>query len=197
LTPSLSGDDGGKVRDVIVTLPVSFDAFHEIYHQAYLRYAHAQFGNRTDTEEVVEEAFTELALTWSHALRQPSPETYGWAVLRHRLAERLRVQQRELALVETAAFATEVLRAANKRFAILESRIGLYAAIARLPERQYDAIVLHYCLGYPTARTASIMGISQATVRSHLRLAKRRLARELHMDINLTDDAGDSAGTDE
>ncbi|WP_308251465.1 RNA polymerase sigma factor [Streptomyces albireticuli] len=54
--------------------------------------------------------------------------------------------------------------------------------MTRLPERQYDVIVLRYVLGYPTSRVAEIMGISPATVRSHVRGARRRLAHDLHLE---------------
>ncbi|ARZ66683.1 hypothetical protein SMD11_1018 [Streptomyces albireticuli] len=83
--------------------------------------------------------------------------------------------------METAAF-TAVRDATRTRLQALESRLGLYAAITRLPERQYDVIVLRYILGYPATRVAEIMGISPATVRSHARGARRRLAHDLHLE---------------
>ncbi|ARZ72611.1 sigma-70 family RNA polymerase sigma factor [Streptomyces sp. HU2014] len=80
--------------------------------------------------------------------------------------------------METAAFAA-VMDATRSRLQILESRLGLYTAITRLPERQYDVIVLRFVLGYPAERVAEIMGISPATVRSHTCGARRRLAHDL------------------
>ncbi|MCD9146125.1 sigma-70 region 4 domain-containing protein [Streptomyces albireticuli] len=41
---------------------------------------------------------------------------------------------------------------------------------------------MRYVLGYPTSRVAEIMGISPATVRSHVRGARRRLAHDLHLE---------------
>ena len=66
----------------------------------------------------------------------------------------------------------------------MESALGLYTAIAGLPERQYDVIVLHYVLGYPSRRIAHIMGIKADTVRSHRRLARQRMAIKLGLSID-------------
>lgn len=172
------------VRDLIATLPRSFEAFHELNHLAYLRFAHAELGTREEAEEVVELAFTQLALNWTDVLSQADCEAFAWMVLKQQVGEYLVHRDRSRALVETAAFARRVLRASHDQFAELESRIGLYTAIAELPERQYNVILLRFVLGYPTDRTARIMGITEATVRSLVRLARRRLARELALDTS-------------
>jgi DNA-directed RNA polymerase specialized sigma24 family protein len=165
--------------DPVVKLPPAFVAFHELYHKPYLRYAHTQLGNRLAAERAVRRTFTHLALSWAHVMRQSSPEAHAWKLLKQRVSQQQRADGHELAMVETAAFAHAALRADQDRFADLESGIGLYAAISRLPERQYDVIVLQSVLGYPTDKTARTMGVAQAAVRTHMRLAKRRLAREL------------------
>lgn len=170
------------VRELVVTLPPAFEAFHAMYLVPYLKYAHIQLGSREAAGEVVEQTFTHLAMEWPHVMSRSNPQEYAWAVLRHRIAARLMLDRRSLALVETAAFTRAVLQEAQARFTALESDIGLYAAIARLPERQFDVIVLRFVLGYPTAMTARVMGVVDSTVRSLLRLARGRLARDLDLD---------------
>jgi len=64
-------------------------------------------------------------------------------------------------------------------FEVMESVMGLYTAIAGLPERQYDVVVLYYVLGYTSPHIAKIMGIKPDTVRSHRRLARQRIAIKL------------------
>ncbi|MGJ5748580.1 sigma-70 family RNA polymerase sigma factor [Streptomyces puniciscabiei] len=71
----------------------------------------------------------------------------------------------------------------REHMAFMESRIGLYEAIARLPERQFDVVLLHYILGYDFGKTAKLMGIRQATVRSLCRHAKERLALDLGLSV--------------
>ncbi|MEU8727642.1 sigma-70 region 4 domain-containing protein [Streptomyces antimycoticus] len=64
------------------------------------------------------------------------------------------------------------------------------AAMARLPERQFDVMVLRYALAFDTKLTARVMGVTEATVRSTARTAKRRLAGELGlaMDEDVNDE---------
>jgi RNA polymerase sigma-70 factor (ECF subfamily) len=39
----------------------------------------------------------------------------------------------------------------REQMASIDSGLGLYEAIARLPERQFDAVLLRYVLGYDSA----------------------------------------------
>jgi DNA-directed RNA polymerase specialized sigma24 family protein len=71
---------------------------------------------------------------------------------------------------------------ARDEFAAMESTLGLYPAIARLPARQFDVVVLHYVLDYSTARTAQTLGVTEATVRSHRAAARQRIALDLGLD---------------
>lgn len=167
--------------DLAAVLPDTFTAFYSLHHKVYLRYAHLQLDSRPEAELVVEDVFVQLATMWPHVLQQPTVDGYAWAVLKEEVARRLEVQGRGVALVETAAFAA-ARRESRTTFAVLESSLGLYAAIARLPERQYDVIVLRFVLGYPMRQVAALMGVTYGTVRSHVRGARRRLARDLGID---------------
>ncbi|MFE9445902.1 RNA polymerase sigma factor [Streptomyces sp. NPDC006602] len=148
--------------DLAAVLPTTFVAFYSRQHKAYLRYAHVQLDSREGAEQVVEDVFVQLART--HVLQQPNVDAYAWAALKEEVVRRLEIQGRTLALVETAAFAA-VRHASRSRFTVLESKLGLYTAIARLPERQYDVILLCFVLGHPMRRVAELMGISYGTVR--------------------------------
>lgn len=52
-------------------------------------------------------------------------------------------------------------------------------ALAALPPQQRAAVGLYYLLDQPTSAIAESMGITEATVRSHLRNARLRLAGSL------------------
>jgi RNA polymerase sigma factor (sigma-70 family) len=184
----VSGADGGRARAASPLpypgrrLVLTFEAFHDTYHRAWLRFAHLQVGDRAAAEAIVQDLCTQLACDWTHVLKQGSVQSYAWALLKEHVAFWLYEHNRQVALVETAAFAaaiTRMLRLTRERFAILEGEIGLYAAIARLPERQYDVIVLRYVLGYPDSEVGALLGVKEPTVRSHVRFAKRRLSAEL------------------
>jgi RNA polymerase sigma-70 factor (ECF subfamily) len=52
----------------------------------------------------------------------------------------------------------------------------LWAAVLALPGKQRAVVALYYLEDRPTAEVAELVGCSEATVRSHLRAARRRLA---------------------
>lgn len=164
-------------------LMLSFDAFDASHHRLWLRYAHTQAGSRDAAHRIVEDACRHLLAHWEHALRQQSLTEYAWTVLKEHVAHWLGERGLRPQLAETAAFHTAVRKALlhelRDEFAVLEGEIGLYAAIERLPERQYDVVVLRYVLGCSEEEVAGYLGFETATVRSHIRFAKRRLAREL------------------
>ncbi|MFJ3834981.1 RNA polymerase sigma factor [Streptomyces sp. NPDC090054] len=175
-----SGDQAVS-SELAGVLPVEFTAFHSQQHRAYLRYAHLQLGNAEMAEEVVDDVFTFLLKAWGQALREASLHGFAWAVLREHVERRLVVLARPVAMVETAWFAA-LRRTSRERLELLESKLGLYAAIAELSERQYDVVLLSFLLGNESDTVARMMGISPATVRSHIRGARRTLSRKLGVD---------------
>ncbi|OON80170.1 sigma-70 family RNA polymerase sigma factor [Streptomyces tsukubensis] len=157
-----------------------------MYVKAYLSYAHAMLGDKEAAVAVVRRCFSHLVLNWDRVVREESPEAYAWALLKVRVDTHLKLAGLDPQLVETAAFrrtASAVLESVRCQFAVMETALGLYTAIASLPERQYDTIVLLYVLGYPSEKVARIMGVERDTVRSHRRLAKRRIAKKLGLPL--------------
>ncbi|MFJ6213240.1 RNA polymerase sigma factor [Streptomyces sp. NPDC092296] len=166
-------------------LSLAFEAFHDIHHEEWLRFAQTQTGDRRAAEEVVDAAGRQLAADWAEALRQESVEQYGWFLLKQRVEQWLTDHGRRPAVVETGAFALAVRRdllgGDQQRFAALEGALSLFTAISQLPERQYDVIVLCCILGYTEQQVAHCTGMTLSTVRSTVRHAKRRLARQLDL----------------
>ncbi|MET9323521.1 sigma-70 family RNA polymerase sigma factor [Streptomyces sp. NPDC003038] len=175
-----SGDQAVS-SELAGVLPVDFTAFHSQHHRAYLRYAHLQLGTPKDAEEVVDDVFTFLLTVWPHVLREESLHAFAWAALREHVERRLAVLDRSVAMVETAWFAA-LRRSSRERLELLESKLGLYAAIAELSERHYDVVLLAFLLGNDYETVARMMGIAPATVRSHIRGARRTLSRKLGVD---------------
>ncbi|MFD9813472.1 RNA polymerase sigma factor [Streptomyces sp. NPDC059080] len=168
------------------TLPTALEAFHDLYVKAYLNYAHTMLGDKDAAQVVVRACFSHLALNWAHVVQEESPEAYAWALLKVRVDTHLRFTAAPSRMVETAAFqrtARAALESVRCQFEVMETSLGLYTAIASLPERQYDVVVLLYVLGYPSDRVAHIMGVTRDTVRSHRRLARRRIARMLGLPL--------------
>ncbi|MFD9411575.1 sigma-70 family RNA polymerase sigma factor [Streptomyces sp. NPDC059989] len=108
--------------------------------------------------------------------------TFAWTVLREHIERRLAASGRQVAIVETAAFA-ELRRTSKEQLELLESKLGLYTAIAELAsEKHYDVVLLTFVLGHDSDTVARMMGITPATVRSHIRGARRNLSRKLGVD---------------
>ncbi|ANS70772.1 ECF subfamily RNA polymerase sigma factor [Streptomyces lincolnensis] len=188
-------DDAGEqvVQESADMMPPAFWAFHELYHQAYFEYAFVQLGDQVAADQLVDQTFVFLAVIWQQVTEQEKPETLAWTLLKERVAAELEAQGKEPAALETLAFERAIRAACDPvldsfraefraQVTELEDSMGLYAALARLPERQFDVMVLHFALGFTTKRTALVMGVCEATVRSTRRAAKRRLAEQLGLD---------------
>lgn len=167
-------------------IPVAFWAFHRQFRPAYRRYAELQLGDERLAGRVVHLVFLSLLKGWSRLMEEANPRASAWAHLKEAVDEVLLFEGRESSLPESATFSRvrrAVLEDARDEFAAMESSVGLYPAIARLPGRQFDVVVLHYVLGFTTARTAGTMGVTEATVRSHRLHARHRLARDLGLEL--------------
>lgn len=188
--------DSAGTREPSEIMPNAYWAFLALYHQPYLEYARIQLGDEDHAEHVVHATFVYLAAIWAHLTAQPNMAAYAWAQHKLLVADELIVGGRESAATATMAFdratrtaTAAVLRDFREQFRAemdeIENTIGLYAAMDRLPERQFDVMVLCYALHYSTKQTAHIMGITTATVRTLRCNARRRIAKELGLEIEL------------
>ncbi|MFI1583404.1 RNA polymerase sigma factor [Embleya sp. NPDC020630] len=80
---------------------------------------------------------------------------------------------------DTATAARRVLHLSRDQLAELDGPIGLFRAIARLPDRQFEAMTLRYVLEYSDETAGRLLGMTAATVRSNVRHAKETIARTL------------------
>jgi DNA-directed RNA polymerase specialized sigma24 family protein len=167
-------------------IPVAFWAFHRQFGRAYRHYAQLQLGDARMAGRVVHLVFLSLLKGWTRLMEEANPAASAWAHLKEAVAEVLLVEGRESALPETAAFCRvrrAVLEDSRDEFAAMESSVGLYPAIARLPGQQFDVVVLRYVLDFTTAETARVLGVTDATVRSHRMHARQRLAQDLGIEL--------------
>lgn len=163
-------------------IPAEYWVFHKCYFAAYRKYAELHLGDQHLAGEVVHRLFLDLLIGWLRLMQHENPAAHAFACLKERVDAALLREHRSSTVAETALFgkvARAVLEDYRDEFAAAESHIGLYAAIAKLEGRQFDVVVLHYVLGYERDRVASIMGVTNATVRSHLSAARRRLEGDL------------------
>jgi RNA polymerase sigma-70 factor (ECF subfamily) len=177
-------------------MPPSLDAFYRRYARAQVRYAATVLGNKGAAKTVVRGLYTHLALNWGAVLlEEGGPEAYAWRALKLRVETHARMtvvpaadgrsrtastNDRTTAVYEAVRATLSVMRT---QMADLDSPIGLYTAIAALPERQFDVIILHFALGYTAKQVAEIMGIHEGTVRTHRRVARQSIAAKLGIDL--------------
>jgi RNA polymerase sigma-70 factor (ECF subfamily) len=186
--PAEAGLDagGGRVRRLADT----FEAFYELHQESWLRFALAQVGGREAAEQIVDGVTNHLADSWKHVLHQHNVERYAWAVLKTFIERWLNDHGARPAFVETSAFdrVAQAMNYSKEQFGLMEESLGLYSAIRGLSERQHDVIVLRYVLGYSDQRVGFLLGIDPKTVRSHVRFAKQRLARQLGIEYKQEDE---------
>ena len=131
--------------------------------------------NRSDAEEIVQEAFR-LALDRGWSLDDGAASAWLWRTVCNLCLNRRRKPRPEplgewLEASPRGMPHDEAVRN--------EAMKRLRLALERLPDQQRAAIVLRSMeqLDYP--RIAEIMGLTESAVRAHVHLARRRLADEM------------------
>jgi len=154
----------------------------DLYRSEYghlVRLATLLLGERGAGEEVVQDAFVRLHLGWRR-LREPdkAPAWLRSAVLngaRSRLRHR-KVQRRHLTVVPGPAPSAEAGALAG------DDHRRVVAALAGLPVRQREALVLRYYLELSEAEMAAAMGVAAGTVKTHLHRGLAALAVALGVE---------------
>ncbi|MGW2858196.1 hypothetical protein [Streptomyces sp. NPDC001205] len=148
--PPTTGEAGSACAKPTVTiaLPVAYTAFCLLHQNAYLRYARFRLGEWDAARVCVQGALGELVMMWPQMMGSARPSAMAWQVLRTWV---------------TAAGR----RSGNRR-----------APLPRLSAVQEDTVVLSHELSLPEPAIASVMGLDEGTVTSHLRHAARTRASD-------------------
>ncbi|MFD9477565.1 MULTISPECIES: sigma-70 family RNA polymerase sigma factor [Streptomyces] len=164
------------------TARLSYWAFHANRRPAYMRFAYLQLGSDAAAEEAVDAAFDSIMGEWLRMLHMDRLDAYAWTVLKHCLVDRQRRRhpwQQRPEPVDISAFEAALKEAHADQYEVLTDTIRFYSAVSRLAERQRDSVLLRYGLQCTPGEAAAVMGVDEATVRSYLGQAHRRLARLL------------------
>jgi len=140
------------------------------------RLALLMLGDRPSAEDVVQEAFTELWRRW-HTLDDIAKAP---AYLRSTVLNRARnlLRRRKVARLYTPPAEPPVW--SPEHDAVLgEDRREVLAALATLPTRRREVLVLRFYLNLSDREIAATLGISEATVRSTAHRALAHLGRRL------------------
>jgi RNA polymerase sigma-70 factor (sigma-E family) len=134
----------------------SFDeAFGELYRAAY-RVAFRLLGDRTEAEDVAQEALARTYVRW----RTVEPYAAAWAC---RVATNVAIDRTRRTKRLSGDDVPE--RGASDAFA--EDRLDLQRALGDLPKRQREVVVLRYVADQPEDAVAAALGVSVGTVKTH------------------------------
>ncbi|MBT2480693.1 sigma-70 family RNA polymerase sigma factor [Streptomyces sp. ISL-94] len=164
------------------TARLSYWAFHANRRPSYMRFAYLQLGSDAAAEEAVDAAFDSIMGEWLKMLHMDRLDAYAWTVLKHSIVDRQHRRhpwQQQPEPMDISAFEAALKEAHADQYEVLTDTIRFYSAVSRLAERQRDAVLLRYGLQCSPGEAAAVMGVDEATVRSYLGQAHRRLARLL------------------
>ncbi len=140
-----------------------------------IRLAYVMLDDLPGAEDAVQEAFCGLYRRWERLKDTDSAVFYVRAAVLNGCRSALRrraVRRRALADQPPAASAEAVVLSG-------EQREEVSRAVARLPHRQREALVLRFYLDLPDDQIARVMGIQPGTVRSAMCRALEALGRVL------------------
>jgi RNA polymerase sigma-70 factor (sigma-E family) len=144
--------------------------FEELYRVAY-RAAYGILGDRTEAEDCAQEASARALVRWRR-VHDYAPAFVARVSINLAL-DRVRATQRT-SRNRRGADATTA-----DRFELAARRRDLAIALAALPKRQREAVVLRYLVDLPEAETAGAMGCTVGTVKSTVSRGLDKLRTEL------------------
>ncbi|MFJ9195444.1 sigma-70 family RNA polymerase sigma factor [Streptomyces globisporus] len=164
--------------------PLAHGALRATVEDGYIRYADV-FLTGDARDQVVEDTFAILWLSFDEALASPDIRRYAWNLLRATVKARA-AHRDDRPLLAQSAFDTLALREETDPEAQtdqLAESIELFLAISRLPDNHMDVMVLRHLCGFHIRETSELLGVPIAAVRSDERHARRFITEttELHL----------------
>jgi RNA polymerase sigma-70 factor (sigma-E family) len=149
------------------------------HHGELVRLALLMVGDLATAEDVVQDVYASLYKRWSRIATDDVPLAYVRAAVLNACRSVLRrrvIARRAGALYRVT---DEALASAESEVILSEDRRAVLAALARLPRRRREVLVLRYYLGLSEADIAAVLGISAGTVKSTAARALAALGRDL------------------
>ena len=167
------------VRRMIRDDQTAFDALIEKYYSKALHIAYLISGNRSDSEDIVQET---LVLCWVNRKKIREPEYFETWLFKTLTREAWRYCKKarreppvEEVFGEDQAGPADVMDEAIKNWEAGE----IYKAVKNLPVKQRTVVVLYYYNQMSTKEIARIMNCLEGTVKSRLHTARAGLKQVL------------------
>jgi RNA polymerase sigma factor (sigma-70 family) len=188
---TMSGDDEPPGDMAPVAQPVvhlaraeAFDAFYTREYAALVALAFVLTGSAAHAEDVAQEAMLAAYRRWGEVGDMEFPA--AWV---RRVCANVATSLARRRLVEARALLR--LRARRVEVAPLDDGATVFwAEVRRLPRRQAQCLALFYMFGCSVTETASVLGCSEGTVKTHLARGRATVAPRLglHTDGGRTNE---------
>jgi len=152
---------------------LAFDEFYESFFDRVARALTLAGADRDVARDATQEAFARALRQWRKVREMDRPDGWVYVVAMNQLRDHWRRgERRRERAVEVDAGAVDDASAVATRLSVRE-------AIATLPPRQRQAVVLRYLADLPIADVADAMGCAIGTVKATLHQAMRNMRVEL------------------
>jgi RNA polymerase sigma-70 factor (ECF subfamily) len=161
--------------------PLEFDEFYASFFDPVARALTVAGAERDRAHDAAQEAFARALRHWRKVREMDRPDGWVYVVALNQLRDHWR---RSLRRGDRAG---DPDGGASDNTRAVATRVSVRDAIATLPARQREAVVLRYLADLPVADVAEAMGCAPGTVKATLHQALQ------HMRVELDDQEGDDA----
>ncbi|WP_199784997.1 sigma-70 family RNA polymerase sigma factor [Streptomyces sp. Tu6071] len=126
-----------------------FEAFYLSQQEFFHAYAELQLGTRAAAEELVHETFLKIQDSWEQIATEGKAEQQALLLLHAEVKWRLHIEGRDPSFVRNGPVRQHNLAAIREQLELHDSPRGLYAAIAALNDRQFDAVLVLWLIAAP------------------------------------------------
>jgi RNA polymerase sigma factor (sigma-70 family) len=158
----------------VVADRVGFEGFYREHLSRVVRACALVTLDPVAAEDVAAEAFARLWAAWSRIEDEDHAGGYVFKTAMRLCAKRAARRGRESL--------GEIDRRAPDDLASVDERHVVFAALAKLPLRQRQALVLRDWAGFDTMEVARMLGMRESTVRVHLSRARASARRALSVE---------------
>lgn len=150
-----------------------FDSFYRLEFEAVAGLAYVLSGSRIAAEDLAQEGFLAAYRRWDDIGQYENPGAWVRRVVASRSVSAIRRR-----VVEAKAL-PKLVRSEEFLPELSAESTDIWRAVRRLPKRQAQVIALFYLEDLSLNDVAAILDLSPETVRTHLRRARKTLARRL------------------
>jgi RNA polymerase sigma-70 factor, ECF subfamily len=172
-TTMAAPDDAEDIDVPVVQATPLFEVFYRTEFDAVAGLAYALSGSRLGSEDLAQEAFLAAYRRWDEIGRYDNPGAWVRRVVANRSVSVIRRR-----VVETKAL-PKLVRSDELLPELSPESSDVWREVRRLPKRQAHVVALYYLEDLALEDVGNILELSVETVRTHLRRARKTLARRL------------------